>query len=232
MTRLFPRALLLSEAVSRKQLENAVQALTTSLVQASEATTKRARFHPKASPWFSSSIAKALADLREARKPLARQKNHWTRTPAYRTDLAVYINCNKVLARLIRKSKRDWAMDFAAKVATKDVWKLTNWYKGTRRHHSPPLVHPDGRKATTPEDKCNLLKTTFFSSPPPLNSAETEVDSHTVNPNTREFVDITRDEVDRALRSTSNTSAPGPSGVSYRAINGPGRSRPPKSCLS
>ena len=218
LSRLFPKALLPSTTLSKEQLDSATRALTSSLVLVSEATTKRARFHPKASPWFSAEIADALADVRRTRKTLAKHKGFRARSPSYKTDLAAYINCSKILARLIRKGKKDWAMDFAAGVATKDVWKLTNWYKGSRRHHSPPLVHPDGHRAVTPEDKCDLLRKTFFSPPPPLNLAETAADSHSPHPTTRDFVDITRDEVDRAIRSTSNTSAPGPSGVSYRAI--------------
>ena len=218
LSRLFPKALLPSTTLSKEQLDSATRALTSSLVLASEATTKRARFHPKASPWFSAEIADALADVRRTHKTLAKHKGFRARSPSYKTDLAAYINCSKILVRLIRKGKKDWAMDFAAGVATKDVWKLTNWYKGSRRHHSPPLVHPDGHRAVTPEDKCDLLRKTFFSPPPPLNLAETATDLHSPHPTTRDFVDITRDEVDRAIRSTSNTSAPGPSGVSYQAI--------------
>ena len=215
LARLFPKALLSSASLSKEQLDSATRALTSSLVLASEATTKRARFHPRASPWFSAEIGEVLASVRKARKTLAKHKGFRARSPFYKADLAAYIKCSKTLANLIRKAKKDWAMDFAAGVATKDVWKLTNWYKGSRRHHSPPLVHPDGRKAVTPEDKCNLLRKTFFSSPPPLNHSETAADSHSPHPTTRDFVDITRDEVDCAVRSTSNTSAPGPSGVSY-----------------
>jgi len=215
MLQLFPSSLLTSETLSREQLSVATQVLMTSLVQASETTTKRAHFHPKASPWFLKEITDALADMWNARKILERHKGHRCCSHTYRSDLADYIDYSKVLSRLIRKAKKDWAMDFAVKVATKDVWKLTNWYKGSRRHHSPLLVHPDGQKAVTPEDKCNLLKNSFFSSPPLLNHAETAADTHSPHPSTREFVDITRDEVDRALRSTSNMSAPGPSGVSY-----------------
>jgi len=218
LSRLFPRTLLSLEVLSRDQLNSAVQALTSSLTQASETTTKRAQFHPKASPWFSTKIGNALANLRHARKACARHKGYWARSHSYKADQAEYINCCKILAKLIRKVKKDWAMEFAANVETKDVWKLTNWYKGSRRHHSPPLVRPDGRRAVTPEDKCDLLKETFFSSPPPLNRSETAADSHSPHPSTREFVEVTRDEVERALRSTSNTSAPGPMGVSYRAL--------------
>ena len=218
MTRSFPGALLPLEELSKEQLSAATKALMSSLVEASEATTKRARFHPKASPWFTKEISDALGDVRKTRKILTRHKGHWGRSYSYKADLAEYINCSKVLSKMIRKAKKDWAMEFAAKVETKDVWKLTNWFKGSRRHHSPPLVHPDGRRAVTPEDKCNLLKNTFFSSPPPLNHAETAANTQSPHPTTREFVDVTRDEIDRALRSTSNTSAPGPCGVSYRAL--------------
>jgi len=218
MSESFPRAFLPLEDISKEQLADATEALMSSLTKASETTTKRAHFHPKSSAWFTKKVSDALTDMREAHKALARHNTHWGQSHVYKADLAIYIDHCKILSKLIRKAKRDWAMDFAAKIETKDVWKLTNWYKGSRRHHSPPLVHPDGRKAVTPEDKCNLLKETFFSSPPPLNHSETAANTHAPHPSTREFIDITRDEVDRALRSTSNTLAPGPSSVSYRAL--------------
>ena len=215
---LFPKALLPSATLSKEQLDSATRALTSSLVLGSKATTKCAHFHPKASLWFSAEIVDVLTDVRRTHKTLAKHKGFRARSPSYKTDLTAYINCSKILARLICKGKKDWAMDFAAGVATKDIWKLTNWYKGSHRHHSPPLVHPDGHRAVTPEDKCDLLRKTFFSPPPPLNLAETATDSHSPHPTTRDFIDITRDEVDHAIRSTLNMSAPGPSGVSYRAI--------------
>ena len=120
------------------------------------------------------------------------------------------------MRRIIAKAKRDWAYHFASNVESNKVWSLNNWYKGIRRYEMPPISYPDGSKAVSNQEKANLFRTSFFSDPPHVHTDD--FDPSTILPNTRPFSDITYREVDKHLRKTSNTSAPGLSGISYQAL--------------
>jgi ribonuclease HI len=193
----------------------AVEAIMDSMDKASEDVLKTTVFHPKASPWFNEETILALESVRTTRKLFRNGKE--TTPPLDSSLLLDYLRARRYLKRTVRKAKRDWAMDFTAKVEPKNIWKLTSWYKGIRRHRSPPLLRPNGSPATRPEDKCETLSRAFFPPPPDL-PGEKGTELNTPNHNTREFHGLTFDEVDLALRSTSNTSAPGASGMGYKAL--------------
>ena len=116
-------------------------------------------------------------------------------------------------------------MEFTDSIEPKDVWKLTSWYRGVRRHAAPPLNRPDGTKAITPEEKADTLFGSLFQPPPELEN-ERGVDPVFPNHNTRPFVDVTEEEVGNAISSTSNTSAPGRSGIGYKALKWVWHTRP------
>jgi hypothetical protein len=108
-------------------------------------------------------------------------------------------------------------MEFTSNVKSRDGWKLMSWYKGVRRQTAPPLNRPDGTKAITPEEKADTLLVSLFQPPPELED-EPGVDLVLPGHNTRSVVDVTEGEVNKALNATSNTSAPGRSGIGYRAL--------------
>jgi hypothetical protein len=108
-------------------------------------------------------------------------------------------------------------MEFTSNVKSRDGWKLMSWYKGVRRQTAPPLNRPDGTMAITPEEKADTLFGFLFQPPPELGD-EPGVDLVLPGHNTRNFVDVTEGEVNKALNVTSNASAPGRSGIGYRAL--------------
>ena len=128
-----------------------------------------------------------------------------------------YKSAVKSQARLVRNAKQDWVLQFAGQIKPEDVWKLTSWYEGIRWHHSPPLRCPDRTKAVSPAEKCSILCGSFFP-PPPILPNITDTDLSSPNESTRDFLDITHDEVDSALSPTLNNSAPGVSGINYQAL--------------
>ena len=136
-----------------------------------------------------------------------------------------YRAATKNQRKVVRKAKTDWAMEFTGNVEPKDVWKLTSWYRGVRRHTAPPLDRPDGSKAVTPEQKADTLFGSLFQPPPTLDD-EPGIDPTLPNFNTRPFTDITEEEVDNALSHASNTSAPGRSGIGYKALKWAWHTRP------
>ena len=91
-----------------------------------------------------------------------------TRSPFYKTDLASYINCSKVLAKLILKAK-DLAMDFSARIETKDAWKITSfrinlritqWTSYPPVELAPPPSHNQPQPVWAP---CTRLRRLFLS---------------------------------------------------------------------
>ena len=141
-------------------------------------------------------------------------------SPDHQENLRQFRLAARKLKRVIRKAKRDWAMAFAGQVSHQDVWKLTAWYKGIRKTGTPTLKDPiSGKDAVSLDDKKALLSDTFFPPPPFL---EDEVGFLT-NPlvprdDTRRLEPLTFGEVEAAIRSCANDTAPGITGVPYRAI--------------
>ena len=105
-------------------------------------------------------------------------------------------------------------MDFASRVhANTDLWHLNSWYKGQRRSFSSSLLRPDGSWTASAQEKAELLNDTW--SPPPAKLQDTFLFYDHEVLNTRPFVPVSSDEITSALRGTSNTSAPGMSGLNY-----------------
>ena len=211
---LFTQEFLSSEDVTNDILEEAVSVMDRAMVEASSRTMKAPHFKQRISPWFTQEVKAAISRARAAHRHLRLARTQSPQTLRW-AGIAYRVARRKV-RRVVAKAKRDWALHFAGDVATRDVWKLTSWYKGVRRHTVPHLTRPDGSTAVSSEDKCPLFHQTFFPPPPPVH-----VDDF--NPalpreNTRPFVDVTPQEVENCLKKTSNKSAPGYSGVSYQAI--------------
>ena len=193
-----------------------VSAIMEAMAAASSRTLKPRAFHPRASPWYTVEVAETVAEVKKSRLSLKRSPNPTTNTEALSNLRAA----SRKLKRVIRKAKRDWAMSFAGQVSRQDVWRLTAWYKGIRRTGTPTLKDPrSGLEAISLEQKKSLFSDTFFPPPPVLEHEE----EFTRNPlvsreDTRKLEPLTLREVEAAMRSCANDTAPGISGVPYRAI--------------
>ena len=115
----------------------------------------------------------------------------------------------------IRKAKRDWAMDVIQRTNQTEVWSLCNWASGSRRQRTPPIRHGD-ILATNPQSQGAAFADAFFPKEIPAVMPDQPEDPEPLP--AREFSPFTASEVLAALSSTSNTSAPGVSGSSYRII--------------
>ena len=187
-------------AVLNRLTENVMGAME----QASDQCLRRTKFHPKASPWYTEEVARAIAEVRHQRDRTKRmfaaldgprptrtrgptcpitggpsQKCElYTQTSAVSDDthpcnvLRDYRTATKNQRKAVRKAKTDWAMEFTGSVEPRDVWKLTSWYRGVRRHTAPPLNRPDGSKAVTPEEKADTLFGSLFQPPPTLDDEQ------------------------------------------------------------
>ena len=185
------------------------------LSEATSWTIPHKKFSAKANPWWTDELKTALQRIRKLRLELKQERAHHGQHSE--ETLSKYHKANNFFKRLVKEAKKKWAMEFASTVEPDKVWKLTNWFKGVRRHTSPPIKKPSGEMATTTEDKCLLFRDTFF--PPPAILPDTfHSDFSIPHETTRQFTDVTDHEIDTAIRDTSNTLAPGFSKVPYQAI--------------
>ncbi|KAL1756378.1 hypothetical protein FB107DRAFT_211657, partial [Schizophyllum commune] len=151
---------------------------------------------PVRSPWWNDDCDLVVHELKRARG-------------AYR---------HRVRGQL-RGAVRSAKSNFADKVikgtdaAPERVWELISWSSGRRRRATPPIRSANGF-AIDPEEQGATFAAHFFPrEATPVNP--TLPDDPPAHP-TRAFVPITMDEARDALRETSNTTAPGESGSTYR----------------
>lgn len=119
------------------------------------------------------------------------------------------------LKQVIRTARRSYAARICAEISIPDVWKLTSWSAGKRYSKMPPIRLSSGY-TTDPEGLAQAFQNAFFPSihPEADCSSPLGVPSHP----THEHVEITHGEVAAALASSSNNSAPGAFGSSYRVL--------------
>ena len=97
------------------------------------------------------------------------------------------------------------------------MWKLNSWYRGVRKSVTPSLRRPDLTWATSSQEKAELLSLTWFP-PPTIITGQFAILADFHNPSSRPFIPISNKEIHDALSGTSNTSAPGLSGLNYQVL--------------
>lgn len=98
------------------------------------------------------------------------------------------------------------------------LWRIAKWAR-TRQNQAPTVTPAlkdpvTSQVAVTPEEKAKLFKETFFPAPPDTNLKDTEnaIHSNQTTP------PITEQEVDEAIREAAPFKAPGPDGITNRAL--------------
>ena len=108
------------------------------------------------------------------------------------------------------KAKRSWADHM---VTTGDVWKVAGWHHGRRMAHIAALRQSDGELTFEPAEMAEILAARFFTKDAG-NIALHQHDDPEPRP-TRTFVPFTSAELERYLKKTKSTTAPGLSGESW-----------------
>ena len=90
------------------------------------------------------------------------------------------------------------------------------WRHGRRNNKIPPLLKLDGTLATSHTDLCQVLSDWFFPIVPKPVPDSDPSDPSPLPP--RDFAPISKEEVSRNLSCTSNKSAPGPTGITYKLL--------------
>jgi len=136
----------------------------------------------------------------------------WT-TPAGRQRHLAARNLRNTLA----KAKRVWAHEqLNEAVDAQDIWCLAKARKGHRTNLFPPLRNADNVLIDNLEQKVDIFRSKFF--PGELRQVLTHHDMDHAPIQPREWAPITTEDVSAALRTTTNRSAPGPSGVGYKLL--------------
>jgi len=90
------------------------------------------------------------------------------------------------------------------------------WHHGRRANKIPPLLKLNGSLATSHTDLCQVLSDRFFPIvPKPIPDSDPS-DPAPLPP--WDFTPILAEEVSRNLSCTSNKSAPGPTGITYKLL--------------
>ena len=122
------------------------------------------------------------------------------------------------LRATLLKAKRDWSQSFLSSSDPMALWKATRWRHGRRSSTLPVLSYPNSTDDPSPDPhhQAGILRAKFFSHTPSPVSLSQPDDPPPLP--TRDLHDITEDKVQIALSGTSNSSAPGISGIGYKLL--------------
>jgi len=120
------------------------------------------------------------------------------------------------LRQTIAEAKRRWSNDNFTTVTRDTLWKATAWRHGRCANKIPPLLKLDGTLATSHTDLRQVLSDRFFPIVPKPVPDSDPTDPPPLPP--RDFPPISDEEVSRNLSCTSNKSAPGPTGITYKLL--------------
>ena len=152
---------------------------------------------PRGARWWSTTCSAALTAVQTA-------------PPAERCM------ASKAFNQIITQERRRWADEFLSHTTAHKLWEATRWRHGRRTTRIPPLRKPDNSYAHAPEEVAPLLSSRFFPT-----TADSISPSHPDDPPPRprrDWPPVTSDEISKALSSTSNSSAPGISGINYKLL--------------
>ena len=181
-------------------LNTAISDLNEAIENASKNTLEPRRApNPKGASWWNKACTKAQTAARTA-----------TLGPGRKA-------ANKNLQHVIVNAKRDWAhekLDHA--VDAGDIWALAKLRKGRQTNAFPPLRTPDNQLIDDPDDKAKIFQDKFFpANPVTVDASQLDNPPPTIP---RHWTPITTLEVTNTLKTTTNSSAPGPSGVGYNIL--------------
>ena len=189
----------------------ATNILMDAMITASKDTCQCKERTSRANKWFNGDVKDALRLMRNSR---VRCKA----VPSCHNLLSHKVSYQKFKYE-VRKAKRSFTLGIASSVkANTNLWKLNSWYRGVRKTLTPSLKHPNGGWATGGCEKVDLLTRAWFPPPASLDPTKFVIRWDSPHMETRPFHPVTYEEVERALKGTSGTSAPGISGIGYKPL--------------
>ncbi|KAF8632119.1 hypothetical protein AX17_004922 [Amanita inopinata Kibby_2008] len=183
--------------LSPEDVESGAKSILQAMSNATAASMpRRSGKAPPKAKWWNDNCDKALRDLKHA-------------NTEERSRLKARFRA------AIKAAKRNWAMDIIQQTKPNEIWNLCKWASGKRKQRTPPIRH-NNSLATNPQAQGEAFAQAFFPQTIPTVNPIQPDDPPPIP--TRPFTPFGLEEVSCTLAGTSNTSAPGQSGSSYRLI--------------
>lgn len=171
----------------------------------------------KSTPWSNPS-PRSIAGFDQECKDICAQvqqlRRTWQRT-RHEDDYEAYRQARNKKGRHIQKVLRNTHRQIVeeASASQSGLWNLVKWAKNrndTSSASTPDLAKPDGGLATSPEEKAEVLRQSFF--PPPSHADLSDIEGYRY-PEPIECPDITVPEIEKAVRGAAPNKAPGADGI-------------------
>ena len=197
-----------------EELDDAAEALREAHHEAMKKTLSTAKICRHSVPYWDEELS-ALHNTRMQAKDLCRHLRE-TRGIIPQDAANAYRNADNMFKRRIKRKKRLFFRKVLEDSPPTDIYQFRQWSTGARQYPSEPLTRQDGRKATTPEEKCQVFLETHFPAPADLPDEPPDLSTH--HANEIDWTDVTRAECLRGLRSFTPNTAPGEDGIPNRAL--------------
>ena len=128
-------------------------------------------------------------------------------TPEDRAEVA------RALKRIIQRRKREWAEQY---IASTNIWEVAAWRHGRKTANIPALRDGEGNMHYDHHEMADMLAERFFT--PDSGPIPTRFDD---DPEARAewpHEEFNMEELERLLKETSNSSAPGSSGIGWLLV--------------
>ena len=122
-------------------------------------------------------------------------------------------DADRALKRAVRKAKRTWA---DTKITSSNVWEVVAWRHGRRMTIIPALKGEEDELVYDHEGMANILSKWFFAKD--TGQVPLDLPDNPEPQEAREHAPITEQETLKMLMETSNSSAPGFSGIGYQLL--------------
>jgi hypothetical protein len=106
-------------------------------------------------------------------------------------------------ANTTQEAKREWANDVLTNCNPTQIWRFTKWFAGNHKTCLPPLHKADSLFTKSEAEQQEALRQHFFPSAPP--DMPIQVATNPSPLPAHSFHNITVEEVQEALKTTSNT---------------------------
>ena len=124
---------------------------------------------------------------------------------------------SRAFSATLAEERHKWADEYLHYTAKNKLWEATRWRHGRCSSRIPPLRPSSSDDlGRSHDDIARSLANHFFPSSPPAVLPQQPDDPPPLP--TRDWPQISSDEIKEALASTSNASAPGISGVNYKVL--------------
>lgn len=197
--------------------------LTTFLQRAAADTTPRLkRSRGRRAAWWTREVQEAVRAARRAERRWRAHRSH-----LHHNELEA---ATREKVRVVALAKAQAWRNVVAEASTKQklLWSLERWAR-TRSHTTPDpvkipaLTTEEGTKASTHEEKAEVLAARFF----PAVTAESQRNDHTPgpqrDPGSREGIEVAEEDVKEVLLKMGNDKAPGEDLIGVRFLKACGK---------